>query len=354
MFHKVLHLKLFVPPNFLQMPAVSVEVDSRGLSFLSVKNTDKGLLPDVYGFVPLPEGTISQNEIIKKELIVKALIDIRKKTKRKFVRFSIPEEKTYIFKTHLPNLKPKEIYEVLDFKIEENVPLTAKEAIFDYDIVANPKKILGLDMVVSVTPLNIVEEWQDLFETAGLTPILFSPESNNVAKAVIKKSNQQIIVIVNIRESSIVLSLVVYGIVYQTSSLNFGASTFTDLLAKYLSVSLEEAEKMKTEKLYSENEFNAEILSYFVNTTSLIKDEIYKFISYCNEREDVDGQVDRVILCGKDAMIIGLDKYLSFNLNIKVDIANIWINNFDLDAYTPEISKIDSEDLAVVNGLCLF
>ncbi len=354
MSYKATYSKLFAPPKFLEMPAVALEILPTGISFLLTQNTEKGILPRAHGFIPLPEGAVSKGEIIKKDVVVKALTDIRKKTGVNFVKFSLPEEKTYIFKTHLPNLKDKEIHDILDFKIEENVPLSAKEAVFDYDIIPGPKSDGGMDLVVSVAPLQVVEELQTLFEMANLSPIFFSPESNNVAKSVIKENNEQVIVVVHIRESSIVLSLVIYGVVCQTSSLNFGSSTFDDLLAKYFKVSLEEAIKIKKEKLYSENSDNMEIFSYLINTISAIKDEMYKFISYCNEREDVIGRVDRIILCGRDAMIVGFDKYLSLNLNINVDIANIWINNFDLDAYIPEISKVDSEDLAVVNGLSLF
>jgi Tfp pilus assembly PilM family ATPase len=199
----------------------------------------------------------------------------------------------------------------------------------------------------------VVEDLQDLFVSAGLTPIMFSPESNNVARSVVREANQQVIVIVNIKESNIVLSLSVCGVVCQTSSINFGGSTFTDLLAKYFKVSAEEALKIKREKLYNEDASNMEIFSYLINTISAIKDEIYKFISYCNEREDVDSQVDRIILCGPDAMIVGFDKYLSLNLSMEVQVANIWTNNFSLDSYVPEISKLESEKLAAVNGLSL-
>ncbi len=352
MSHQVSYSKLFTPPKFLERPAVSLEIQPKYISFLLTKNTNKGLVPDIYGRVPLPKETIALGEIVKKEPIIKALIEIRKKTKVSFVRLSLPEQKTYIFKTHLPNLEDKEIRDILDFKIEENVPLSAKEAVFDYDILPSPK-VSGLDVVVSVTSLEVVEEWQNIFALASLTPILFSPESNNVAKAVIKNSNEQVVVIVNIKENTIILSLVISSIVCQTSSLNFGASTFTDLLAKYFKVTFEEAVKIKREKLYQDNSDNLEIFSYLINTMSAIKDEIYKFVSYCNEREDVVSQVDKIILCGPDSLIFGFDKYLSLNLNLQVEVANIWINNFDLNTYIPEISKVDSEDLAVVNGLNL-
>ena len=354
MSHKVLYSKLFTPPKFLEMPSVSLELLPTGISFLSTKSTEKGLIPDIFGFIPLAVGVMSRGEIIKKEAVVKALIEIRKKTRVSFARLSISEDKTYVFKTHLPSLKSKEVHDILDFKIEENIPLSAKEAVFDYDIIPGPKLRGGMDMVVSATSLKAVEELQSLLDLAGLSAIFFSPESNNVARSVIKEGNEQVIVVVNIRESNIILSLVVYGVVCQTSSLNFGGSTFTDLLAKYFKVTFDEALKIKNEKLYTENTDNMEIFSYLINTISAIKDEIYKFVSYCNEREDVDGQVDRIILSGRDAMIVGFEKYLSLNLNMNVDVANVWVNNFDLDDFVPEVTKLDSLDLTVVNGLSLF
>lgn len=351
---KVVYSKLFVPPKFLERPSVAVEVLSSGVYFLSTKRTEHGLVPDQSGFLPFKKGDIVRGEIIRKEVVTKALEDIRKKTRLSFVRFSIPEEKTYIFKTHLPKLADEEIRSILDFKLEENVPLTSKEAVFDYSIIPAKKHGQGLDLIVSVAPLKFVEEWQAVFASAGLTPVLFSPESNNVAKSVVKENNEQTLVIVNIREENIILSLVVCGLVYQTSSVNFGSSTFTDLLARYYKVSFEEALKLKKEKLYTDNADNMEIFSYTINTLSAIKDEIYKFVSYCNEREDVVGQVDRLILCGQEALVVGLEKYIATNLNITTSIANVWTNSFDLDHYTPELSRLESLDYAVVNGLNLF
>lgn len=354
MSHKVSYSKLFTPPKFLERPAVSVEIQSNGISFLSTKKTEKGILPDVYGFIPLDDGVVSAGEILKSEPVVKSLIDIRKKTKLKFARFSIPEEKTYVFKIHLPDLKPKEIRDILDFKIEENVPLSAREAVFDYDVLPSSNKNDGLDLMVSVAPLKTIEDFQEIFNKAGLIPLLFSPESQNVAKSVISESNEQVIVLVNIRESNIVLSQVIHGIVCQTETLNFGSSTFTDLLAKYYKVSFSEALKIKQGKLYTDNPENMEIFSYLINTISAIKDEINKFISFCNEKTDSSRQVDRVLLCGRDALIVGLEKYLSLNLDIKVDVANVWTNNFDLNTYIPDMNKAESMDRAAIIGLNLF
>jgi len=351
---KSIYSKLFVSPKFLAMPAVSLQILPDGISFLATRNSEEGILPEQYGFIHLPDGTVSHGDIIKREPVIKALNEIRKLTGVSFAKLSIPEDKTYMFKTQLPNLEANEIHNVIEFKIEENVPLSIKEAVFDYDIIPKSRKDnKEVDVVVSVTQLKTVQEYQTVLELAGLTPVLFSPESNNIAKSVIKDTNRQVVVIVNIQERNIVQSLVVNGVVCQTSTLNFGSSTFTDLIAKYYKVDLEEAKKIKKEKLYSENSDNMEIFSYFINTISAIKDEIYKYVSYCNEREDVESRVDRIILCGRAAMIVGFEKYLSMNLNMEIEVANIWVNNFDLNSYVPEISKAVSLDIAVVNGLNL-
>jgi type IV pilus assembly protein PilM len=354
MSHKPLYLKLFQPPKFLKMSAVCLEISSDGISFLLAVNNSLGVTPDIYGKIPLAPGVFSNGKIIKREPIVKAISDIKKKTKVSFARFSLPEEDTYIFKTHLPKLSSKEIQDVLYFKIEENVPLKAKEAVFDYDTAPNSgSHSSGLEVVVSVSPQSVIEEFQSILTEGGLTPIFFCAESSNVSRSIVKKNNQQNILIVNIKKSSVIFSLAVSGIVYQTSSINFGSSTFTDLLAKYLNIPMAEALKIKKEKLYSENAENMDLFSYLINTISAIKDEIYKFMVYCNGREDIPGQVDRIILCGQDAMIVGLDKYLSDNLSLEVDVANIWVNNFDLNLFVPKISKLESLDLGSVNGLSL-
>ena len=160
-------------------------------------------------------------------------------------------------------------------------------------------------------------------------------------------------VIVNFKEDNIILSLVEKRVVCQTSSIDFGSATFISPIANFFNVSPEEAQKIKHEKLFVEDVRSLEIFSSLINTVSAIKDEIYKVIAYCNAREDVDGQVEKVVLCGRDSMIVGFDQYLLTNLNLNVEVGNVWTNNFDLVEYLPEISRVDSLDLAAVNGLGL-
>ena len=206
---------------------------------------------------------------------------------------------------------------------------------------------------MSATSAKHVEDIGNLLHSAGLIPTLFCPESNNLAKALINPRNQQVLIITNIKEANIIMSLVVSGVVYQTSTINFGSNTINELLAKYYKVSLLEAGKIKKEKLYNGSDDNLEVFSYLINSLSALKDEMYKFVEYCNNREDINGQVEKVILSGSDALIYNLSNYLSSNLKIPVEVADIWVNNLKDKKYIPSLNRIDSLNFSIVNGLSL-
>ncbi len=319
--------KFLNPPKFLEMQSVSIEVTDQGIRFLVTEKTKDGVVPVNFGLIP--------TDVSNSESLVKTISDIRKKTKLNFVRFSIPEEETYIFKTHLPQLKEQEIREVLDFKLEENIPLSSKEAVFDYDVIKNNKFKQGIDLVVSASPIKIIEEWQNIFKSAELIPIIFSPESQNLAKSLVRPNNEQVLIIASIKNKRTIFSLVAFGLVCQTSSVSVGSDNFNDLISR--------GDKQ-----------DVDILSQIINPLSIIKEELGKFILYCNTRIDIGGKVDRVILCGRDFKVDGLVDYLSSGLNLPIEMANVWVNNFDIKQFTPSISKEDSFDYAALNGLSLF
>jgi len=345
--------KFFVPPKFLEMSSVAVEINEYCIRYMSVKKDKRGLLPDKYGTIAIPKGIFRAGEIVKKGEVVKILKDIAKITDVTFARISISEDNTYIFKTKIPKVDKEEIKQVLEFKLEENIPLALAETVFDYQHVNKGKVRNYMDFIVSAAPLKNIQLLTEVFEEAGLAPILFRTEASNVARSVVKDNNEQTLIVVNIKEFSIALSLVIGGVVWQTSSINFGAATFNESLRKYYDISVDEAEKVKVERLYEESSDSMEIFSYLINTVSAVKDEIYRFMLFCNQREDVKDRIDKIILCGKDSAIVGLQKYLELNLGVSTHVANVWVNNFLLDDYVPEMKPLESLDYVTVIGLNL-
>ena len=61
----------------------------------------------------------------------------------------------------------------------------------------------------------------------------------------------------------------------------------------------------------------------------------------------------KIILCGGSANLAGLPEYLSSNMNIVVEVANVWANTFSLNDIVPDISQPQSLSYATTVGLAL-
>ena len=118
MSHKAQYSKLFTPPKFLEMPSVSLEILPEGVYFLLNKSTEKGLLPNVHGWLPLPAGTMAQGEIIRKEPVLKALYEIRKKPMSALSVFRFRKKKLIFLRLicRISALKKSEIFWTLKLK----------------------------------------------------------------------------------------------------------------------------------------------------------------------------------------------------------------------------------------------
>ena len=63
--------------------------------------------------------------------------------------------------------------------------------------------------------------------------------------------------------------------------------------------------------------------------------------------------IEKIILCGGDANLLGLTDYLSASLKIPVERADIWTNIDYRDGFIPEIEFNDSLRYATAVGLAL-
>lgn len=339
------------------MSAAGLDISDQAIRFMEFSKSGKGLTPIIFGEEKIPQGVIVSGEIIKKDELVKILSSLRQKHRLNFVKVSLPEEKAYFFKTEIPRVENGEIRQSIEFRLEENVPIRVGEALFDYSVIRDHEKSDHLDVIVSVVPKQVAESYADALEKSGLTAVSFEVESKAIARSAVKKESMGSVMIINIRDRVTVVTLVRDGTVRFTSAFVAGGNLITEALQKNLSVSFEGAEKIKNEKLYGENKESIAIFFSLIGVISVIKDEIGKFYAYWLAKNDSSGEsggkINKIILCGKTAAIVGLKEYLSQSLKIEVETADVWANAFLLNDRLPEINYLDSLNFAVAIGLAM-
>jgi len=352
--------QFFPPPQFLEMPAVGLDISDSGVSAVELVRRGNAYAVGKFGRRPLPHGAIAGGYVNDKDSVVTELRRLRDELSLDFVNASLSEEKAYLFKTSIPVVPRKEIRSVLEFKLEQNVPIPATEAIFDYAVIQGeahrPQDYL--DVSVTVLPHKVVDTYNELLVSSGLRPISFEIEAQAIARSVVKRGDKETALIVNFGETKTGLFIVSDEIVHFTSMVALGGANITDVIAKHLSVSRAEAEAIKHERAKVVDRKNMDLFFSLTNAISALKDEVNKLSVYWDTHKrpgasERSRKIARIILTGRDAVLSGFDDYLSLALRLPVIVGDVWSNACIFDEYIPPLSFEESLDYAAAIGLAL-
>ena len=310
-----------------------------------------------FGVRQIPTGAIKEGYVNDKAAVVKVLRSLQKELGMEFVNATLPEEKAYLFKTELPKEAEGNLREAVELRLEENVPIAATDTIFDYIVIPGSGDGSRIDVSVAALPSKVVDTYMDIIKSADLKPVSFGIEAATLSRALIPYGNLGTFMIVNIGGIRTDLSIVSCGVVQFSMTIPIGGDALTDGLQKRFSVGDEEARKIKEERGFVKSRENMELFFSLMNTISAIRDEINKLFIYWqthkNQQGGVGGNVEKIILSGRDANLAGFDEYLSLTMKIPVEVGNVWQNAFSYDDFIPPIPLLDSFDYVTAIGLAL-
>ncbi len=346
--------QFFPPPRFLQMPAVGLDISDTSMRFAELVETRKGLIIGRFAEKLIPRGIIESGEVKKPTDLRAILSELKKEHHLEYVAVSLPEEKAYLFDLRLPKMKYSEIRGAIELSLEEYIPLKADEALFDYEIEQETET--SIQVSVSATPRALVDGYLEAFSETGITPVSFEIEAHSIARSVVPEGDKNAYMIVDFGKVRTGLTIVSNGFVQFTSTIPVGSRALTDAIAKSMSVSFEDAEKIKQEKGISGFADNEGLSLSLVATISVLRDTINKHYAYWQTHEEggkKHAPIQKIYLCGGDSNLAGLVGYLAASLPVSVELAQAMVNVNSLDQYVPEINFNDSLRYATAIGLAL-
>jgi type IV pilus assembly protein PilM len=344
---------LFPPPRMLEMPSVGFDISDDVIRFVELKRKGSSFELGLYGEEPLEKDIIEEGYIKDKAKLTAALAAIQKKHNLQFIKASLPEEKSFLFKTEIPMMDEADIRGALQFKIEENVPVSLADAVYDYRILKKPMPgDKTIQVSVTVVHMKVVSSYLDAFKGANLTPIEFQIESQAIAHAAVPRARGDTYILVAMRDTRTVLAIVSGGEVLFTSNIPIGGQAIADSLGKNLNIGKEEVEKIRKGKEVRESN---EMFLSLVSAATALRDEVQKLLTYWNSHSQEyghDNTIRKIIISGSDAML-GLDDYLSRSLEMKAIVADPWINILSIKNYIPPLTLREALDYMPALGLAL-
>lgn len=348
-------LQTFLVPRMLTFPLVGIDITDRRVRVLEFVAEKRELRVKQFGEVAIPPGVIVSGHI-KRPLEFSAIMQGVKRTYRcSHAHVSLPEERAYIVHMDIPRVEEDEIRQSITFQIEEYVPLKPEDVIFDYTILDDASSDATIRVLVAAMPRGDVEAYASVLEEVDIIPLSFEIESQAIARALIPKDKQSTAtMIVDIGRLRTGVSIAHNNLVRFTSTIDMGGETFTRALETALSISSEEAQKMKNTSLL--HSANTDFYDALESPLKRLEEELYKLHVYWHtyHAKDKNGQqVSNIILSGGGANMNGLSVFLSHRLKVPVSVGNPWTHCCSFDSYIPPIPYNKSLGYATAIGLAL-
>lgn len=352
--NKNFFLDYFPPPDYLAMPALCLDISDRSMKYIEIERKNGSLAIRRFGLYAIPEGIIQKGEIKQKDKLISFLKTVKDKLKSEYVVASLPEEKVFLSRIKFPNMDKSKMRESLSLQLDEYIPISSKEAVFDFDIMEESKDGKTFDVNLAAFPKKFVEEYRDVFAGAGFIPMCFEMETQAFARAIVPKNEAGSVMVIDFGRTRATFAIVDEGKVQFATTVGVAGEEIEKAIMRNLEVSQAEVEKIKREKGFIKNKSGETVFNSVLPIVSVIKDEAEKHLNYWSSREDGKKEaVSKILLCGGESTLAGLPEYLSYELGRKVETGNPWVNVAFFDDYVPEIEKADSLAYSTVIGLAL-
>lgn len=350
---------VFPPPKYITLPNVGVDISDTSLKYVQFnrrRSRDTNLELMHWGDIDIPSGVLERGNVHDLPKLIEVLKKVKKQCHAEYVRVSLPEERAYLFETTLERSIPfKEVRGLLEFKLEENVPLSPREVYFDYDIVNLDDTYMHV--TVAVYAKEIINNYYEACRGADLIPLSFEIEAQAIARAAVRAGLPGTYMIVDFGKTRMGVGIVHKGVLMYTSTIDVGGLVMSEALRKKLG-DLPESEltTLKNTQGIINSEANSTVYKALKPTLNIMKEELQTRIHYWNTRDsDPDlRNIEKVILCGGSSNLAGLPEYLKDALSLPTDHAKVWQNAFSIETFIPPITRRYSYGYATAIGLGLY
>lgn len=339
-------------PKTLAWPAAGVDISSGSVKCMQFAESHGRLVVGRYAQVPLEQGVFVDGDIEKPDVVVDVLRSLRLKQHVHYAAASLSERKAYLYQILVPP-DQKDLIEAVEFDLEAHVPLPPSETYFDYEVVRT--SAAGTVVAVTAFARRVIDGYEKVFQAAGITLRSLETESHALVRAALStKDRARVVMVVDMGKRSTRIAVADHGAVSYTATVDFGGDMLTTALMKRFSLEVAAAEQMKNVRGFLLGAENKDVVEAVASSISVLRDELTRHLAYWNNPapEDVPRDpIERVVIAGGNANMLGLAEYLSGSLYLPVVVADVWQNVFSLDEYIPSMPMNESLEYAPAIGL---
>lgn len=336
-----------------------LDLSDQSVKVARLKKRNNKMYLYAYGREDIPAGLIVGGEIKDEEkvaeLIKKTLLNSKPNPiKSKFVIYSIPEPKGFIRVVKIPRLEENDLNDAIRCEAEQLFPIDINESYIDWQILSNDNN-KTTKVLVAVAPSQLIDSYSSVLKKIGLKPIAAEIESVAITRSLI--SSEQLskpILIIDLGKDRTGFIIFKNPTVQFTASIPICGNSFNKIISQKKGVSEEKANQIRKKCGLGISDEHKDVYKIIQPSLYEMIKYINKLRSYYKEYFKAETDIAKVIICGGEAGMIGMNSFLSLKIKKEIEKGNPWINIISSESKeTPPISRDDSLVFVTVLGLAI-
>ncbi len=270
---------------------------------------------------------------------------------------SLPTFSVFSSIININNFDRKNLANMVSAEAKKVIPLPLEEMTVDWRVVPDKNGKVptrgNLRIFLTGSPKKLVRRYIDVFKEAKISLLSLETETFSLIRSLVG-NDKSTVMIVEIGANSTDLSIVKESIPVLSRSLAVCSSTITKVLSEKMGFNYAQAEQFKIDMASafedSEDSEDKKMSPLIKETIEPILTEIKYMLEffYSQNKEPVE----KIILSGGGALLLGLPEYLSEALKLKVIIGDPWARIRYPEELKPVLKEVGPK-LAVAIGLAI-
>jgi type IV pilus assembly protein PilM len=246
-----------------------------------------------------------------------------------------------------------ELAESIQWEAEQYIPFDINDVNLDY-VVLESDAGDTMDVLLVAVKKDRIADYTSVIVQAGKDPVLVDVDVFALQNAF--EANYDVdpetIALVNIGASVMNINVLYHGTSIFWRDVAFGGNQYTEAIQRELSLSRDDAERLKLGERVGENTLQ-QVLSVLNSVSEDLTAELQKTIDFFVATSSVD-HIDRVVLAGGSAQILNLDEVLRERFQVAVEVMNPFRNiRYSESDFDPEWINRHAPAMAVAVGLAV-
>ena len=312
------------------------------------------------GIAKLPHEAIVQGAFLNSSAISDAIREAIEngKIKSKHVASAVCGHSVIVKKVSLPTMSRDELDEQIRWEAEQYIPFDVNEVNLDFQILDSDNGEGQMDVLLVAAKKDLIDDYVQVITEAGLIPTTIDVAAfavENAFEANYEAKPDEAVALVNIGAQVVNINVVLDGAPVFTRDITTAGNQYTEEIQKALTISFEEAERLKLGGDRSDNDQEVipeEVDQAMQSVTEMVIGEISRSLDFFSATA-ADNRIERVLLSGGSSRVAGFESAFHERTGLSVELLNPLAKMQSNSKFDPEYLADLAPGLGVGLGLAM-